>query len=469
MSMKRTFLFLVIVFVYTFQSMGKDIHQLLKESALPLVRIQTVNDEWPTCERAKRPEGCAGEGMTNATKVPGRVSIELGDSILYDSGDYSEEEGMESGMIIRIRGNASTHHTPLPYKIKLNKKADLLLRGEEKVYADKSWLLLKDGNLRKNIGFKVSELMNLQWTPSFRYVNVVFNGEYLGVYMLIESVKRNKNCRLNVDKTGFIFEYDVFWWNEELYVKSQIKDKEFMHYTFKYPDLEEFTDEKLSYFKQMIRDVENSLSDGTYPDFIDTDSFASWMLGHDILGNGDGIGSNIFLTKKDDTPESKVMMANLWDCEHIFETYDDWDEAHGMFYYQYLFNTKKNDSFVKVYLTRWREVSPTIFDELNAYLDDFASSETAQAIDELMPYNNERSDRQYGPVSQYVKEAKTWFEQRKKWLSRAMEKMTATGMESVANTEDGVKDTPWYNIHGQKVSPIRRGIYIQQGKKVVRK
>lgn len=460
----RFFLFLALsVFSVVANSEEVNIDSLLKNNTLPLVNIETVGEEWPTCERSQRPENCYGIGITNMTKVPGRIIITHQNIILYDSGEYSAEEGAESGMVIRVRGNASTLHTPMPYKIKLNKKADLLLRGNDEKYADKSWLLLKDGNLRKNIGFKISELMKLQWTPSYRYVNVLFNGKYLGMYLMTESIKRNKECRLNVEKNGFIFEYDIYWWNEDLYVESEIGRSESMHYTFKYPDVEEMSDEQLAYFKEMIHTVEASLSNGTYPDYIDLDSFVSWMLGHDILGNSDGIGSNIYLTKKDDTADSKVMMANLWDCEHIFETTDEWDKAHEMFYFKELFNNK-NNTFLNAYKERWREISPTIFNELIAYLDSFSLSDTAKAIDELMPLNNEISDRQYGKVDQYVEEAKSWLVRRKQWMIEAIEKIPQGIVDRSIN--DDQRDESYYNLQGQKVKPDRPGLYIQKGKKV---
>lgn len=38
--------------------------------------------------------------------------------------------------------------------------------------------------------------------------------------MLSETVERNKDCRINVAKTGYIIESDPFWWNEDLYFEG---------------------------------------------------------------------------------------------------------------------------------------------------------------------------------------------------------------------------------------------------------
>ena len=136
----------------------------LKATGLPLVTITTVNNEWPTCEEVDSvPEGCMGNAITNATKVPGRIVITLGDSLLYDSGEYAEKV---SGMKVKIRGNSSAYRTYPSYKIKLQKKANLLKGlGCKK---DKEWALLNSNssaNLRTVMGKQIGLLCGIAWEP----------------------------------------------------------------------------------------------------------------------------------------------------------------------------------------------------------------------------------------------------------------------------------------------------------------
>ena len=142
---------------------------------------------------------------------PLQIRSPWGGVIVYDSGNFLKGE---SGMTIKIRGNTSAYDEKKPYKIKLQKKADLLLRGEDNIYKDKNWLLIKDETLNAKMGFKLNELLGFEWTPQYRYVNLVINGNYKGVYMLVEAITRNNKCRLCVDDDGYIFEYDAYWWNE---------------------------------------------------------------------------------------------------------------------------------------------------------------------------------------------------------------------------------------------------------------
>ena len=64
-----------------------------------------------------------------------------------------------------------------------------------------------------------------------------------------------------------------------------------MKYTFKYPDPDEITADQYSYVQESISSVEKSLYNGTYDNFMDVESFARWLLAHDILGSHDAAGS----------------------------------------------------------------------------------------------------------------------------------------------------------------------------------
>ena len=121
---------------------------------LPTVMIETVNGEELTCELVQAPEGCLGQSIRNANKVGAKMVIVQDGQTLYDSGDYQESE---KGVTIKIRGNSSAYKRKKGYKLKLQKKADLLGRNDAK-YEDKEWVLITDERTSLNtlIGLKVS-------------------------------------------------------------------------------------------------------------------------------------------------------------------------------------------------------------------------------------------------------------------------------------------------------------------------
>ena len=293
----------------------------IKSLGLPVITIETVDGEEPTCEYVNPPEGMAGYGTRNATKVPGRLTITLGEKVLYDSGPYEKNVG---GMRIKIRGNSSAWPRKKPYKVKLEVGADLLLRGDEEKYANRDWLLLKDPELLQTIGFEASRLIGMEWTSGHRYVSLVMNGDYRGLYLLCEPVERNTRYRIDVSKTGYIVESDAYFWCEDLYIPSSLNP---FGWTIKYPDADDVTEEQVSFLSREMAQLEESLVGPQYAERIDVESFARWLLTHDILGTWDSYGSNLFIARYD-TLDSKVRMPVLWDFDTIFRMEGAWANIH---------------------------------------------------------------------------------------------------------------------------------------------
>jgi hypothetical protein len=435
----------------------------LRKIGLPVVVVETIDEEEPSCEYLTLEAGYPGYSIRNATKVPGRIQVLEGDSTIYDSGEYKEDV---SGMTIKLRGSSSAFTDKKPYKIKLQKKADML--GEDDHYKDKDWVLLKDEypSLNLMVGLKVNELVGMQWTPRFRYVNLLFNGDYRGVYALCESVKRNQECRLNVSNSGFIFEMDPYWWNEDLWFQSRITERK---YTFKYPESEDVKEEQLQYLIDYMTKVDYSSYDGTYEQYIDIESLASWVLGHDILGTYDWSGSNIFLTKYD-TLDSRLMMGNLWDFDTIERTPDNFSMIHvtpGGFYPEPLFHNQ-NKAFTEAYYARWEELNPKIFDEMEDFLNEFAKSDVAVALEKSRKLDFRRWEI-YGPtVAENIESNLQWFRTRQVWLEDTIKNEIALDIP-IISVPPKISPQKLYNLSGQRVSENTKGIVISKDYKYIKK
>ena len=379
---------------------------------LPVLCVETVDHEEPTCERVYAPAGSWGSTI-NSEKVPGRMvmynRVNGGDSVLYDSGDYEKNV---SGMTIRVRGNTSALGDKKPYKIKLQKKFDLLMRGVDSIYKDKEWALLKDENLFTFSGFTVSRMVGMKWVPSGCYVNVIMNGIYRGVYLLTEQVKRNPDCRLKVDKDwGFIFECDIYWWNEDVYVTSC--DSPSYNYTFKYPEDEDITEEQLAYVQTLVNTYEASLDDGTYPDQIDVQSFAAWCLVHDLMGTKDGGGCNRFYTKYDTTSLTKIEMPVAWDFDMAERTSGQWSRCHTV-YMQKFFNST-NKAFVNDYVRLWCQLRETFYNEMVNTFVMFSNSAVGAALQSSYRLDNLAWDRNLY-FQNNLTYRRQWLQRRFTWL-----------------------------------------------------
>ena len=432
----------------------------IKSLGLPVITIETVDGEEPVCEYVDHPEGMAGYGIRNATKVPGRLTITLGDEVLYDSGPYAKNVG---GMRIKIRGNSSAYPQKKPYKMKLEAGADLLLRGNDETYSDKDWLLIKDSDLRQCIGYETSRLMGMEWTPGYRYVNVVMNGDYRGLYLLCEPVERNKRCRINVSETGYIVESDAYFWNEDLYIPSSLRP---FGWTLKYPDEDDVTEERLAWLTSELTGLEEALSGDSYVERIDVESFARWLLTHDILGTWDSYGSNLFIARYD-TLDSKVRMPVLWDFDTIFRMEGAWANIHRERFFFHHMLASEDDTFRRAYLWLWNEVHQAVFEGMLSYIDSYAASEETSAVDASMRLDAERWNSGYTCLGDHLDKARAWFRRREAWLDeRITEEIGALHIEE--SHYSPIEQTgPAYNAWGMPVSSGYTGIIIEGGKKYI--
>lgn len=94
-------------------------------------------------------------------------------------------------MQIRGRGHSSWKGPKKPYKIKLAKKTAMMGMPQ-----NKHWALLKPTE-NTVAGLQLGKLMGMEWIPSFRPVEVVLNGDYIGLYFLTETIRIDEN-RVNI-------------------------------------------------------------------------------------------------------------------------------------------------------------------------------------------------------------------------------------------------------------------------------
>lgn len=466
--MRRLLLLLVTVLSALSASAMKLTVDSVLRLGLPVVVVETVGGEEPTADVVYPPEGCIGTGIKNATKVPGRVVVlsAEGDTI-FDSGDYVDKK---SGMTVKYRGNSSSAVDKKAFKIKLQKKGDML--GRSSTYADKNWALLKNDwcNLNTLVSLELCRLMGQPWTPAMKYVNLVFNGDYRGLYMLSETVERNKDCRINVGKDGYVIESDPYWWNEDLSFDGVI-DQYFYKFTFKYPDPEDITDAQLAYIKSAVADMENSILDGTYEKTIEVESFVNWLLIHDILGTSDSAGSNRFLTKKDSTASSLFLMGPAWDFDAEFgkDYRDNFARVHNEFYYQYLF-ASSNRTFANAYDDRWNSVKDSVLAAMHDYLENYRASDEATALEKSWTADDARWGhgwaRNFGStVSENIDSIEGWLSNRETVLDSLIA-ATTNGIEEL-NLRHDTGDGRTYNLMGQEVAPDTKGVVIRHGRKYV--
>ena len=341
-------------------------------TGLPLLQIDTENSATPSPAKEK---------------VNGRLQIFYPNGEKYDSGDKNE-------FTIKVRGNATAGYPKRPYKLKLPKKANLIDPNSSS-NKDKNWVLLAGycdkTLLRSKTGFYAASLFNeiagneQLYVPASEFVDVVLNGEYIGNYCLTDSVKEGSS-RVSVNEKntveggiGFVAEYDPSYYaNEAKWFKSSVKS---YPYTFKFPDTDDADfDSYMAQFENTINDFEAALyaeNSEAWKNYIDIESFARWFLVHNILAN---IDTNYFLSKKDSSSTSKLVMGPVWDFEWSIGIgwYDgsrprpaDYWCVNGWYFEELL----KKTEFIDALKSQWAALKsqfPNIAETINGKMDEWA-------------------------------------------------------------------------------------------------
>lgn len=130
------------------------------------------------------------------------LSKEYSDAIIYiaylDKDGTSAVEAIEYDATMKIRGNSTANAKKYPYNIKFSSKVDLFGMGAGKKYC----LIanLYDQTLMRNaMAIEFSQLIGIQFAPSYQFVEVYYNGRYDGLYMLTTPMDIDEN-RINIDE-----------------------------------------------------------------------------------------------------------------------------------------------------------------------------------------------------------------------------------------------------------------------------
>ncbi len=457
----RLFCLFLFIFTATYVFSFEYSDSILKKLNIPCIVVYTVDAEEPKEQWVYAPEGYSGKTV-DAEYVCGKMTFFLNDSLYYDSGEYIPGA---SGMRVKVRGNTSALWNKKSYKIKLSKKCDLFFRNESK-YKSKDWILLNCPKLDLNtlVGFKVSELIGMEWTPECRFVNLILNDDYKGVYVLTEAVEKDKG-RLNISDDGFIIEDDAYWWSEDLYFKGNLlPDNE--GYTFKYPESDEIGESTLEKIKDYIFSVENKLLlHEDVSNYLDMESFAKWLLIHDILGTEDGRGSNRYFYKKSLGDGSLLKIGPVWDFDDIFADNNSWSQQHGgnyRFYYKFLL---EYPSFNEEFQNQWNRIRDSLYDDIISFLDELYSV-YGEELENCRLLDSQRWKKStFRSLDEEISIVDTWMKERVLWIDEQLGFEVA--VENVRYSDSEHKNGVWL-LDGRKMDeekPLPAGLYIIDGRK----
>ncbi|MEM6523418.1 MAG: CotH kinase family protein [Bacteroidota bacterium] len=297
--------------------------QTLTQSNLPIVVINT------TSEIPDEPKITGFMGIIdNGTSAPNLVT---------DS--YSEYNGRIG---IETRGNSTQDFAKKTYSVELRTEDDqdrsvnLFGMGREE-----DWILhamvIDKSQLRIPMSFDFFRFMGY-YASKWRYVELILNGEYRGLYLFTERIKRDDDrvdiARLDSDDNsgdavtgGYILRIDWLFDDPEGFVSDfESQEGTEMLFQWYYPRAENITSQQRNYIQNWMRDFESALFSETYINakgfrydhYIDVASFADFFLINEISKNADGYKLSTFLHKERDSDGGRLHAGPIWDFDQTY-------------------------------------------------------------------------------------------------------------------------------------------------------
>ena len=349
---------------------------------LPLMIINTNGQTIPDEPRIVADMGLInnGEGKTNSelddwNEYSGKISIEQRgeSSIGFSKKSYSIELQNDDG------SNNNVSILGLP------EENDFVLYGP---YSDKT--------LMKNVLSYELFRRTGRWAPRTRYIEIILNGEYRGVYVLTEKLKRDEN-RVDIDKLtkkdvtpeeisgGYILRHDkTFKSSSEEYWTSPVIQPyhERMWYEYYDPKYKKLTEDQANYIKDWMKEFDEVMSGRSFNDnnygyrkYIRTKSFVDMMFLNEISKGIDSYLFSAYFYKENDADGGQLNAGPPWDYNLGYGNVDygqDWDaaETYGWCYTQgsrvYWFERLMEDeAYRNLVYCRWTEFRETIYTDDN--------------------------------------------------------------------------------------------------------
>jgi hypothetical protein len=235
-------------------------------------------------------------------------------------------------MEIRGRGNYSwTGFDKKPYRIKLADKQPLLGMNKSKhfallAHADDS--KDKKGYLRNAVGFELSKLIGMTYTPDAKPLEVVLNGDYIGLYFLTETIRVDKD-RVNIVEQednetnsenitgGWLVEIDNYDTDPHITIKEGGKNT--MWVTYKTP--EELSTQQEDYLTQRMKLIDNLVygdkNASELWNHLDMDALAKFYIVQELTDNYESFHGSCYLHKEKGANE-KWHFGPVWDFGSSF-------------------------------------------------------------------------------------------------------------------------------------------------------
>ena len=418
---------------------------------LPLVEINTGGAEIP----GKAIVNAQGR-VTGYTQTADGADMTEAELVVIDNAETNnhadDAPSLASRIQIHVRGNTSRTFDKPGYDIRLiTESGENNPQAMMGMDAHHRWVLhgpfLDKTLLRNYMWYNIAgEIMD--YAPNVRFCEVMLNGAYQGVYVMIESITAGDDgarLDLSVDKkdntfSGYLLRLDrgskTEVKNISTFARYALRTD--MQLNIEYPGTDNLTEElresirqDFSAFEKMLYSYDYDSEKYGYRNYIDVESFADYFILNEFTCNYDAGWLSTYIYRDVD---GKFRMC-IWDFNSACDGYQDsvvlqhHFEMQNCLWYTMLM---KDEDFVETILSRYKALRKTVLSDayLEAYIDDVVAY-LGPAIDRnfekwgytfepehdrLQPAN--RNPRTYAEA---VEQVKSFLKERSAWMDENIE------------------------------------------------
>ena len=359
-------------------------------------------------------------------------------------------------MEIKGRGNYTwKDFNKKPYRLKLSDKQPLLGLTKSKhfallAHADDAQS--KKGFMRNQVGFELSRMIGMTWTPATKPVEVVLNGDYIGLYFLTETIRVDKD-RVNIveqeDKEtdaaaitgGWLVEIDNY--DEDPHVTISEGGRHTMWFTYKTPEV--LSSQQEQYLTQQMKLIDNLVygdkNSNELWQYLDIDALARFYIVQEIMDNYESFHGSCYLYREKGANE-RWKFGPVWDfgssynrdkTQYLFEG-DVWHN-------HWIPEICKFPAFTEQVKKIWKEFYSTKFNEIFTFTNAQLSLLKTAAVSDANRWTDYSGNKD---LQKRINNVNTWLTNSAKWLNEQWGEADNNGNnDDTGNTN--YPDNPEYN------------------------
>ena len=359
-------------------------------------------------------------------------------------------------MEIKGRGNYSwTGFDKKPYRIKLADKQALLGMKKSKHFA----LLAhaddsndRKGYLRNAVGFELSKMIGMTYTPDAKPLEVVLNGDYIGLYFLTETIRVDKD-RVNIVEQedqetdsekitgGWLVEIDNYDTDPHITI-TEGGDVYTMWVTYKTPEVLSYQQEQ--YLTQQIMMLDNLIYGDKNSDelwkYLDMDALAKFYIVQELTDNYESFHGSCYL-HKDIGANAKWHFGPVWDFGSSFNREKSQYMYQGdVWHNHWIPEICKFPAFMARVKEIWREFYANEYNNIYSFIDAHEAQISRAAVKD-----KERWSQYHGSqsLSTYIDRTTEVLRKNAAWLNEQWKDNNGNGGGGNSdNGDDDGDDTP---------------------------